>query len=207
MTPTDDTAATRLLADYRRVAGSTDTIAEIGNRLQNSPEVIAVLAQWLTELETRWPGPETQGRELARLYLANALNRRESRKTTAIPALISQFDHAKPASPRVRWAAGNALYNIPAGKEHFEQLAAIAADRGFGTDRQMVVDWLGKARHPDAAAVAVAQLDDDTVQGHALDALSRMRAQGVRKQVEPFLTSKFPWYRRNAERVLRYDKG
>ena len=57
MTPTDDAAATRLLADYRRVTGSTDTIAEIGNRLQNSPEVITVLAQWLTELETRWRAP------------------------------------------------------------------------------------------------------------------------------------------------------
>ncbi|MFD9551181.1 hypothetical protein ACFWBG_27645 [Nocardia salmonicida] len=60
MTPTDDTAATRLLADYRRVAGSADTIAEIGDRPQNSPEIITVLAQWLTEVETRWPGPETK---------------------------------------------------------------------------------------------------------------------------------------------------
>ncbi len=44
------------------MAGSTDTIEEIGNRLRNSPEIITVLAQWLTELETRWPCPETQGR-------------------------------------------------------------------------------------------------------------------------------------------------
>lgn len=205
MTPTGDDAATRLLEEYRRAGGYADTISEVGSRLQDSPEVIAVLAQWLTELEGRWPGPETEGRGLARLSLANALNRKESRKTIAIPALISQFDHSKAMSPYVRWAAGNALYKIPAGTEYFEQLAAIAADRRFGTDRQMVVDWLGKSKHPDATAVAVAQLDDETVQGHALDALSKLRARGVRELVEPFLTSKFPWYRRNAARIIHYD--
>ncbi|MEV0686708.1 HEAT repeat domain-containing protein [Nocardia sp. NPDC050378] len=207
MTPTDDEAATRLLDAYRRAGGYADTIPEIGSRLGDSPTVIPVLAEWLTELEDWWPGVETEGRDMARLSLTNALNRKESRKTMAIPALISQFDHAKPASARVRWAAGNALYKIPAGKEHFDALACIAADRGFGAERQMVVDWLGKSKHPDAAAVATAQLDDETVQGHALDALSKLRAQGVRDLVEPFLTSKFPWYRRNAERIIRYDQS
>ncbi|WP_405178678.1 hypothetical protein OG225_32335 [Nocardia sp. NBC_01377] len=96
---------------------------------------------------------------------------------------------------------------IRSRERSFDQLAAIAADRGFGTDGQMVVDWLGKSRHPDAAEVAVAQLDDDTVAGHALDALSKLRAQGVSKQVAPFLTSKYPWYRRNAERIIRYDQS
>ncbi|MFD6224353.1 HEAT repeat domain-containing protein [Nocardia asteroides] len=207
MTPTDDAAATRLLEEYQRAGGYADTIPEIGSRINNAAPVIVVIAGWLTELEERWPGPETEGRDLARLSLTNALNRKESRKTVAIPALISQFDHTKAASSRTRWAAGNALYKIPAGKEYFEQLAAIAADRAFGADRQMVVDWLGKSRHPDAAAVALAQLDDETVQGHALDALSKLRAQGVRDRVEPFLTSKYPWHRRSAERIIRYDEA
>jgi len=207
LTSADDAAATRLLEEYHRARGYAATIPDIGSRLTDAPGVVAVIAEWLTELEDRWPGPETEGRELARLSLVKALNRKEYRKTEAIPALISQFDHAKTTSSRVRWAAGNALYSIPAGKEYFDQLAVIAANRGFGADRQMVVDWLGKSRHPDAAAVAVAQLDDDTVAGHALDALSKLRAQGVSKQVEPFLTSKFPWYRRNAERIIRYDQS
>ncbi|SNY88135.1 hypothetical protein SAMN04244553_5097 [Nocardia amikacinitolerans] len=206
MTPTDDAAATRLPEEYRRAGGYADTIPEIGSRPQNSPEVIAVLAQWLTDFEDRWPGAETEAREMVRLNLINALNRKESRKTAAIPALISQFDHTKTINPYVRWAAGNALYSIPASKEYFEELAIIASDRGFGTYRQMVVNWLGKSRHFEAAAVAAAQLDDETVQGHALDALSRLRAKGFRTQVEPFLASKYPWYRRNAERIIRHDR-
>ncbi|WP_439263441.1 HEAT repeat domain-containing protein [Nocardia sp. JW2] len=200
-------AAASLLDAYRKAGGYADTIAEIGSRRQNSPPVIVVIAEWLAELEDRWPGPETRGRDLARLSLTNALNCSESRNTAAVPALIGQFEHAKPASARVRWAAGNALYKIPAGKECFDQLAAIAADRGFGADRQMVVAWLGKSKHPDALAIAIAQLDDETVQGHALDALAKLRARGVCKLVEPFLFSEFAWYRRNAERIIRHEQG
>lgn len=206
MTPTDAAAAARLLADYHQARGYADTILDIPNR-SITPELIIVLSEWLTELETRWPGEETRARDLARLSLCRALGTKESRKSVAIPALISQFDHAKNINVHTRSAAGIALYDIPAGKEYFDQLAAIAADREFGKSRAMVVTWLGKSRHPDAAAVAVAQLDDETVQGNALDALSKMRAQGVREQVEPFLKAKQSWHRRLAERILRYDQS
>lgn len=208
MTPTDDDAATRLLADYRAAGGYGATIPEIFERGTDSPAVITVLAEWLTELETRWPGPETEGRNLARKTLSNTLGNKAARKSdAAVPALISQFDAKKEINPHTRWAAGNAIYSIPAGAQYFDQLAAIAANRSFGMERQMVVDWLGKSRHPGAVAVAVAQLDDDTVQGHALEALARLRAQGVRRQIEPFLTSKNKWHRRLAERIARYDES
>ncbi|MFI5720600.1 HEAT repeat domain-containing protein [Nocardia sp. NPDC051750] len=210
MTPTDDASATRLLADYRQAGGYGSTIPEIFERGPDSIAVIDVLAEWLIELETRWPGPETEGRGLARSTLSNALggSKAAARKSTkAVPALISQFDPNKEINPYTRWAAGNAIYDIPAGIQYFDQLAAIAADRSFGMERQLVVNWLGKSQHPDAAAIAVAQLDEEIVRGHALEALARLRAQGVSKQVEPFLSSKNKWWRRTAERIVRYDQG
>ncbi|MBF6189031.1 HEAT repeat domain-containing protein [Nocardia farcinica] len=207
MTPTDEAAATRLLEDYRRAGGHAHTILDIPNR-SITLEIIAVLASWLTELETRWPGPETEGRDLARLSICRALGTKESRKTAAVPALISQFDHAKDTiTERSRSAAGIALYDIPAGKEHFDTLAAIAADRRFGRSRAMVIAWLGRSRHPDAAAIALAQLDDPSVQGSALEALSKLRAQGVREHVEPFLNAEYASHRRLAKRILHYDQG
>ncbi|WP_435590464.1 HEAT repeat domain-containing protein [Nocardia sp. bgisy118] len=207
MTANDDAAASKLLEEYRLAGGYAQIVPEISKSVDVSPQVIAVLSQWLTELETRWPGLETKGRELTRLTLANALGRKEARKSAAVPALISQFDTAKTTSSRARWAAGNALYDIPAGVEYFDQLAAIATNREFGDARQMVVSWLAKSRHPDAVAVALSQLDDEAVQGHALEVLSKLRAQGVRDRVEPFLTSKNKWHKRSAERILRYDES
>ncbi|GGK40545.1 HEAT repeat domain-containing protein [Nocardia camponoti] len=207
MTTTDDLGAARLLAEYRSAGGHGSTISGIADSLHYPPFVIELMGEWLIDLEQRWTGPETEKRALARLSLIEALNRKEARKTIAIPALISQFDHEKGIDPSTRWAAGNGIYSIPAGKEFFDELAVIAADRRFGRQRRMVVNWLGKSRHPDAVEVALAQLDDESVQGHALDALSKLRAQGVSKQVEPFQSSEFPWYRRSAERIIRYDEA
>ncbi|MGX1772069.1 HEAT repeat domain-containing protein [Nocardia brasiliensis] len=207
MTTTDDAAAAELLEEYRQAGGYGQTIPDIPNSVSLTPAAVEVVAQWLSELERRWPGPETEGRELARLSLANALGRKEARKTSAVPALISQFDIAKAMSARTRWAAGNSIYEIPAGIDYFDQLADIASNRAFGADRQMVVGWLGKSRHPRAVEVALAQLDDTDVQGHALEALAKLRPQGVREQIEPFLTSKNKWHRRTAERIARYDES
>ncbi|WP_328435336.1 hypothetical protein [Nocardia puris] len=44
------------------------------------------------------------------------------------------------------------------------------------------------------------------MQGHVLDTLAGLRAQGVRDRVEPFLTSKNKWHRRSAQRIVRYDQ-
>ncbi|WP_054815488.1 hypothetical protein [Nocardia arizonensis] len=207
MTATDDDAAQQLLEDYHRAGGNGQTIPDISRQPYSTPEIITVLSGWLSDLESRWPGPETEGRELTRLVLANALGRKEARRSVAVPALISQFDTTKPVSSRARWAAGNALCDIPAEPSYFDQLAEIATNREFGDDRQMVISWLAKSRSPAAATVAISQLDDETVCGHVLDALARLRAQGVREQIEPFLTSKNKWYKRSAERIIRYDQS
>ncbi|MFC6009726.1 HEAT repeat domain-containing protein [Nocardia lasii] len=206
MTPTDDRAGTQLLEEYIQSGGYARTIFELPHKPVDN-RIISVLAAWLSELETRWPGDETSGREMARLMIATTLGNKESRKSVAIPALISQFSHAKPISERSRWAAGNSIYDIPAGKEYFDELAGIAADRGFGRSRGMIVTWLGKSRHPNAAAVALSLIDDETVEGNALEALAKMRVQGVRKEIEPFLDSEKARIRQLAKRILTHDQS
>lgn len=144
---------------------------------------------------------------MARLMIARTLGVKDSRKSVAIPALISQFDHAKTIGLDTRWAAGNALYDIPAGKEYFDDLATIAADRGFGRSRGMVVTWLGKSRHPDATTVALGLIDDESVEGNALEALAKMRVQGAREQIEPFLNSPKARIRQLAKRIFDHDQS
>lgn len=206
MTPTDDRAGAELLEEYIRAGGYARTIFELPDKPVDE-KIIKALSAWLVELEIRWPGEETRGREMARLMIARTLGTKASRKTMAIPALISQFDHEKNIIMDIRWAAGNALYDIPAGKEYFDELAVIAADRGFGRSRGMIVTWLGKSRHPNAAAVALSLIDDETVEGNALEALAKMRVQGVRKEIEPFLDSEKARIRQLAKRILAHDQS
>ncbi|MFE6859708.1 HEAT repeat domain-containing protein [Nocardia sp. NPDC057668] len=194
--------AEQLLSAYRAAGGYARGLADLPRPPRHPAGAIAVLAEWLADLEARWPGPDTD-RDTARLVLVQALNRRESRASAAILALIAQFDASKAIGENARWSAGNALYEIPAGDKYFDELAGIAANRSLGMSRQMVVNWLGKSHRPEAATIAADQLGDESVCGHALEALASLRAQGVREQVEPFANSKNKWHRRTAERILR----
>ncbi|UFS99127.1 HEAT repeat domain-containing protein [Nocardia huaxiensis] len=204
MTENEFDPGEKLMNDYRMAGGSAREISDLSHPQRQPAAAIPVLARWLSELDLLWPGGESEARRLARLTLIHALTGRESRRTSAIPALLAQLDSRKEIDDFTRWSAGNALYEIPADDGHFDEMARIAQDRSLGTTRQMVVNWLGKSQRPEAAAVASSQLDDETVQGHALDAMSRLRAQGVRNQVEPFTKSKNKWHRRSAERIIRY---
>ncbi|MEU0544935.1 HEAT repeat domain-containing protein [Nocardia sp. NPDC005978] len=199
---TNPSPAELLLSVYRAAGGYGQDVSDIPRQQRQPAEAIAVLAEWLADLEARWPGSEAD-RDTTRLLLIQALNRRESRKSAAIPALISQFDSWKTISENARWSAGNALYDIPADDAYFDELAAIASNGSLGMSRQMVVNWLGKSRRPEAASIAAAQLGDESVCGHALEALAKLRAQGIHEQVEPFAKSKNKWHRRTAERILR----
>jgi HEAT repeat protein len=196
-------AAQRLIGDYRRAGGSAHTLGEIHHFDYQPTAAIPVLAEWLTDLEDRWPGAESEERSRARESLIRALDVKQSRNSAAIPALISQFDTTKTIDEYVRWAAGNSLYDIPADDTHFDDLVRIATDRTLGMSRQMVVNWLWKSRRKDeAGAVALGLIDDETVQGHALEALARLRTQGIREQIEPFLSSKNRYYRQRARRII-----
>ncbi|MEV0296068.1 HEAT repeat domain-containing protein [Nocardia sp. NPDC050710] len=204
MTGEAQTPSAELLRQYSLAGGYASDVADIANQRGQTKEAIAVLAHWLTNLESLWPGDETPDRHLTRLSLIRALGNRKARGTAAVPALISQFDTGREANSLILWTAGNSLYDIPADDSYFGDMAKIAGNRELGGDRQMVVNWFGKSQKPEAATVVLSQLDDESVLGHALDALSKLRAQGVRDQVEPFLRSKNKWHRRSAERILRY---
>ena len=96
------------------------------------------------------------------------------------PVLASMMADAG-ASTSVGWALGNALATIrdPAT---FETIVRLAADRRLGADRQMLFSLLPRIGTPAAFDVAMRALDDDSVRGHALEALGRF---GRLDAVEP----------------------
>ncbi|MFF0491307.1 HEAT repeat domain-containing protein [Nocardia sp. NPDC004068] len=197
--------ARALLSDYRKAGGAGQKLSDIAHFHRQPKSAVPVLAEWLDDLEARWGNTNVEERELARLMLVRALGSPSSRRTTAIPALIGQFDHSKKLSDKVLWAVGNSLYTIPADDAYFDDLVRIALDRTWGINRQMIVNGLGRSQRKDeAASVALSLLDDETVQGHALEALAQLRTQGIRDRIEPFTKSKNRWHRRTATRILNH---
>ena len=122
----------------------------------------------------------------------------------AIPLLFDEF--AREPDDALRWVIGNALEGF-ASDELFDDFARIAADRSFGTARQMVVLGLGRMAYSRAVPLLLALLEDDDVAVSAMIALGKLRAKESRPLVERFLGHPDAWVRRKAKTALaRIDR-
>jgi hypothetical protein len=121
--------------------------------------------------------------------------------------LIEEYQRADSGSVKLRWVIGSAL-SVVANDSVFERVSAIAQDRQFGRDREMVV--LGLANMTDSRTVPllVDLLSDEDVAGHAVIALGKLGAENARSHVEPFLKHPKPWIRNEARKAIAsFDKN
>lgn len=123
-------------------------------------------------------------------------------KPVAIPALIRLFRRVEdPTGTGLRWTIGNAL-DVTWDDTHFEELVSLARDRSYGRAREMVVLGLGRSRRPEAGRVLVELLEDSEVNGHAVEALGKLRVPYARDALERMTSDSRAWVRRAATRAL-----
>lgn len=188
-------------------AAFVDELAEVGlavespwdlvNSRRPYPAAIPVLLDWLDRVDAEVAAPE---RSKFREALVRGLAVKEARGGVAAPALLREF-HRAGASFEYRWAIGNAL-EIVADDAVFDAVADLARDRSYGRERQMVVLALARMKDPRAVEVLTGLVDDDTVAGHAVMALGRLRAAQARTVIEGCLQHPQAWVRREAKKAL-----
>jgi hypothetical protein len=132
-------------------------------------------------------------------------------KPAALKPLIAQFSKppvpSDPPGELLRWAVGNALWVLWDDAE-YDSLLPLILDRRFGKAREMLVLGMAKSRRPEAVSVLLDLLDDPAVDGHALQALRKMKAPVPRTPIERKLTDWRAWVRKDAQRMLaRMDGG
>jgi HEAT repeat protein len=71
------------------------------------------------------------------------------------------------------WQLGDAIARTMTPAEH-DVVVELAADRGAGTDRQMLVDALWRVKSERARTVIYGLLDDPDVSRHAIHSLRRI---------------------------------
>lgn len=114
--------------------------------------------------------------------------------------LISEFYKSKNIT--YKWAIGNSLAII-SDIDSIPELIKIAQAKEHGIARQMVVEGLGVYKNDDIKAVLISLLNDDEVVGHAISGLSKMSDKTLIKYIEPFLTYKVKWIRKEAGKAIK----
>lgn len=162
------------------------------------PTAVPVLLDWLRNLDERVPEPE---RTRLREGLVRALTVKSARPLAA-PLMIDLFKQAHVAGrPGEAWTIGNAL-SVVADDTFFDELAALASDRRYGTARQMIVHGFSSSRHPLVIPLLIGLLEDDDVAAHAAIALGKLRAVEARPALEVLLAHSRPLVRREARKAL-----
>ena len=119
-----------------------------------------------------------------------------------IEPLIEEFKRL-PGDSTLGWVVGNALDALW-DDDYYDSLASLAADRRYGTAREMIVHGLGRSKRPEAVDVLLDLINDPDVDGHATASLRRLRTPRARKAFEAKLADKRAWVRAEARKGLAY---
>jgi HEAT repeat protein len=175
------------------IYSSIDDLRRSGVRYEKA---VPVLVKWLA-LVTNQALKES---------IVRALSVPWARPVAALP-LIAEFKATKGLnSDSLKWAIGNAL-SIVADDSVFPEIAELVADKRHGKAREMLAVALGNMKNPQATDLAIQLLNDETVVGHALTALAKLKSERARPYIEAMADHPKPWVRKEAKKALvKFEK-
>jgi hypothetical protein len=192
----------RIMEDLAAVGVPCYTLNDLAMRRPRTiPQGIPIFIDWLKNLETRVPGPESEHRHLIRAGLIrNLIDPAARGNQEVIDLFIAQVRHQPPIAPFLRdWSCDG--LQILATKKHFAQIVDLLTNLPEKTHELSLVGYLGKVRTPESRELAIRYLDSPAVIG-AIKALTQMRATGVRDLIEPFTTDPDRTIRKLSKRAL-----
>lgn len=189
------TTPAAFIEDMAEVGLEIESPWDLVNMRRSYRAAVPVLIAWLEQADDEIPAGD---RMAFREALVRSLAVKEARGVAA-PALLREF--RRDGSPEYRWAVGNTL-EVVADDAVFDETAELARDRTYGRDRQMLVLALARMSDPRAVDVLTGLLDDESVAGHAVMALGRLKVPQARSAIEQCLDHPQPWVRKEAKKAL-----
>jgi len=115
--------------------------------------------------------------------------------------LIKEFK--KSDDELYKWAIANSL-EIIVPKEHVDELISIMSDQKYGRSRQMIALALGRIGDKKSVSVLIESLDDDSVAGHAVEALGMIGDNSVIESIRPLTKHKIKWIKNAANKAIEH---
>lgn len=99
------------------------------------------------------------------------------------------------------WQYGDLLYKMKRYK-YLDQYISIIKDKTYGEDRQMVVCLVGKSKKEKVIPILKELLNDDTIEGHVVDALTNFSGEDIVNIMEKYSKCDRIWIRNMAKNYL-----
>jgi len=191
----------RIMRELAGVGVPCYTLDDLANGPRTIPPGIPIFIDWLANLESKIPGPETEHRLTMRKGLIrNLIDPAARGNRQAIDLLIAQLRRQPPLPEYVQAWACVGLQTI-AGPKNFPQIKQLLGELTYETPKSPLVQYLGKVKTPEARDLAITYLDQ-LPRAFAIKALVQMKATGVRHLVEPLLADEDAYVRKAAKRAM-----
>lgn len=99
------------------------------------------------------------------------------------------------------WEYGDLLYRIKNYK-YLSNYIDIITNLELKEARQMVILLVGKCKDEDIIPILISLVEDETVYGHTLQALSNFKCEAITRIMEGYTKDKIKWIRNRAEKYL-----
>lgn len=191
----------RLMEELAAVGAPCYTLQQLTDYVRHVPQGVPIFIDWLTHLDERIPGPETDHRLVVRIGLIRGLDDIAVRgNRQAFDALIAELRRAAPLpGPSVHYAEV-AVARIATAKD-FPTIAALLDELPGEAPRGALIEYMGRVKTPEAQQIVLTWLDTEWV-SFALRALIAMKAPGVRDRVAPYVNDASSDVRKYAKRAL-----
>lgn len=103
--------------------------------------------------------------------------------------------------PTNLWEYADLLYSMK-NYRYLPQYLDIIKDKSYGEDRQMLILLVGKSKNKDVIQVLTELLDDSTVYGHALEALSNFKQDEIASIMSRYKDCHVKWIQKIAKKYL-----
>ncbi|MEV6274002.1 HEAT repeat domain-containing protein [Nocardia sp. NPDC051832] len=191
----------RIMEELAAVGVPCYTLNDLANGPGTIPQGIPIFVDWLSSLESKIPGPETDHRAAIRTGLIrNLIDPAAEGNQQAIDVLIAQVRRETHKPPYAQTWACDAIGMI-AGPQNFTQIAELLQELPSGTAICPLIAYLGKVKTPESRDLAIRYLTG-VGREDAIQALVQMKATGVRHLIEPLVDDPHPPVRKKAQRAL-----
>ena len=123
-------------------------------------------------------------------------------KNKLVELILAVFNAEE--SPDNLWEYGDLLYSIK-NFRYMSHYLDIIKNKAFGEARQMLIILVGKSKRKSVIPVLTELLDDPTVFGHALDALSNFSGVEIDHIMRKYMDYNVAWVQKIA--VMYFSKG
>ena len=157
---------------------NVNSIYDLVNMKQPYPKAIPILVDLLKiNFKDRWL---LEG-------IIRALAVKEA-KGIANEPLIKLYNSIDYTENSLKWVIGNTL-SVVAVENDLSSLIEICKNKQNGTSRQMIIIWLGKSKSKIVEDLLIELLDENGLQLHSLDALSKLKSSKAITKIDLLINS------------------